>query len=69
MSDFYTETERNLFSAENRPVGFYTEPLLSAFSEKYKIMSEKNNNGSKTTFSSQHLKPRPLTETQSYIKH
>ena len=31
MSDFYTENERNLFSAENRPVSFSTERLLIIF--------------------------------------
>ena len=30
MLHFCTENERNLFSIENRPVGFYTECLLSA---------------------------------------
>ena len=37
MLYFCTENERNLFSIENRPVGFYTECLLKA-----NIMQEKD---------------------------
>ena len=40
MLYFCTENERNLFSIENRPVGFYTECLLNGHGLEFSPLNE-----------------------------
>ena len=45
MLYFSTENERNLFSIENRPVGFYTECLLKRVFKFLRMLTRVEKNG------------------------